>query len=94
MKALATTGKPIILVLNEGRPRIINEIEPLAKAVINAMLPGNYGGDVLANLMAGDANFSGKMPYTYPKEITRYSLMTISRVRTLRRCRVLMIMMP
>lgn len=69
VKALATTGKPIILVLNEGRPRIINEIEPLAKAVINAMLPGNYGGDALANLMAGDANFSGKMPYTYPKEI-------------------------
>ena len=69
VKALATTGKPIILVLNEGRPRIINEIEPLAKAVINAMLPGNYGGDALANLVAGDANFSGKMPYTYPKEI-------------------------
>ena len=69
VKALATTGKPIILVLNEGRPRIVNEIEPLAKAVINAMLPGNYGGDALANLVAGDANFSGKMPYTYPKEI-------------------------
>jgi len=94
VKALATTGKPIILVLNEGRPRIINEIEPLAKAVINAMLPGNYGGDALANLVAGDANFSGKMPYTFRKKSTRYSLMTISRVRTLRRCRVLMIMMP
>ena len=69
MKALAATGKPVILVLNEGRPRIVNEIEPLAKAVINTMLPGNYGGDALANLVAGDANFSGKMPYTYPKEI-------------------------
>lgn len=69
VKALAKTGKPIILVLNEGRPRILAEIEPLAKAVINVMLPGNYGGDALANLMAGDANFSGKMPYTYPKEI-------------------------
>ena len=69
VKALAATGKPVVLVLNEGRPRIVNEIEPLAKAVINTMLPGNYGGDALANLVAGDANFSGKMPYTYPKEI-------------------------
>lgn len=69
VKALAATGKPIILILNEGRPRIIAEIEPLAKAVVNIMLPGNYGGDALANLIAGDANFSGKMPYTYPKEI-------------------------
>lgn len=69
VKALAKTGKPIILVLNEGRPRIISEIEPLAKAVVNIMLPGNYGGDALANLIAGDVNFSGKMPYTYPKEI-------------------------
>lgn len=69
VKALAQTGKPIILILNEGRPRIMAEIEPLAKAIINIMLPGNYGGDALANLIAGDANFSGKMPYTYPKEI-------------------------
>lgn len=69
IKALATTGKPIIMILNEGRPRIINEIEPLAKAVVNIMLPGNYGGDALANLIAGDTNFSGKMPYTYPKDI-------------------------
>ena len=69
VKALAKTGKPIILILNEGRPRIIADIEPLSKAVVNVMLPGNYGGDALANLVAGDANFSGKMPYTYPKEI-------------------------
>lgn len=69
VKALATTGKPVVLVLNEGRPRIINDIEPVAKAVINVMLPGNYGGDALANLLAGDVNFSGKMPYTYPKYI-------------------------
>lgn len=69
VKALAKTGKPVILVLNEGRPRIIADIEPLSKAVVNVMLPGNYGGDALANLVAGDANFSGKMPYTYPKEI-------------------------
>ena len=69
VKALAKTGKPVILVLNEGRPRLIADIEPLAKAVVNTMLPGNYGGDALANLIAGDANFSGKMPFTYPKEI-------------------------
>ena len=69
VKALAATGKPVILILNQGRPRIINDIVPLAKAVINVMLPGNYGGDALANLLAGDANFSGKMPFTYPNHI-------------------------
>ena len=69
VKALAKTGKPIILVLNEGRPRLIADIEPLAKAIVNTLIPGNYGGDALANLLSGDANFSAKMPYTYPKEI-------------------------
>lgn len=69
VKALAETGKPIVLVLNEGRPRIIADIEPLAKAVVDIFLPANYGADALANLLAGDANFSAKMPYTYPKEI-------------------------
>ena len=69
VKELAKTGKPMILVLNEGRPRLIADIEPLAKAVVDILIPGNYGGDALANLLAGDANFSGKMPYTYPKEI-------------------------
>ena len=69
VKALAKTGKPIVLVLNEGRPRLIADIEPLAKAIVHIMLPGNYGGDALANLLAGDANFSAKLPYTYPKEI-------------------------
>ena len=69
VKALAKTGKPIVMVLNEGRPRLIADIEPLAKAVVDILIPGNYGGDALANLLAGDANFSAKMPYTYPKEI-------------------------
>lgn len=69
VKELAKTGKPIILILNEGRPRLIADIEPLAKAVVNILIPGNYGGDALANLLAGDANFSAKMPYTYPREI-------------------------
>lgn len=67
VKALAKTGKPIVLILNEGRPRIINDIEPLATAIINVLLPGNFGGDALANILAGDANPSAKMPYTYPK---------------------------
>lgn len=69
VKTFATAGKPIILVLNEGRPRIIADIEPLAKGVIDIMLPGNFGGDALARLMAGDINFSGKLPFTYPREI-------------------------
>ncbi len=69
VKALAKTGKPIVLVLNEGRPRLIADIEPLAKAVVHIFLPGNYGGDALANLLAGEANFSARLPYTYPKEI-------------------------
>ena len=69
VKELAKTGKPIILVLNEGRPRLISDIEPLAKAVVHTFLPGNYGGDALANLLSGEANFSAKMPYTYPREI-------------------------
>lgn len=69
VKALAQTGKPVILVLNEGRPRLIADIEPLAQGIINILIPGNMGGDALADLVSGKSNFSGKMPYTYPKEI-------------------------
>lgn len=69
VKALAQTGKPVILVLNEGRPRLISDIEPLAQGIIDILIPGNMGGDALANLVSGKSNFSGKMPYTYPKEI-------------------------
>ena len=69
IKELAKTGKPIILVLNEGRPRLIADIEPLAKSIVHIFLPGNYGADALVNLLSGDENFSAKMPYTYPKEI-------------------------
>ena len=69
VRKLASSGKPVILVLNEGRPRIIGDIEPLAKAVVDVMLPSNYGGDALAALLAGDENFSGKLPFTYPKYI-------------------------
>lgn len=69
VKALAKTGKPVILVLNEGRPRLIADIEPLAQGIIDVLIPGNMGGDALVNLVSGKSNFSGKMPYTYPKEI-------------------------
>lgn len=69
VKALAKTGKPIVLILNEGRPRIIEDIEPLAKAVVDIILPGNYGADALANLLAGDVNFSAKLPLTYPSKV-------------------------
>jgi beta-glucosidase len=69
VKALAATGKPIILILNEGRPRLIGDIEPLAKAVVDVMLPSNYGGEALASLLSGDVNFSGKLPFTYSKHI-------------------------
>ena len=69
VKELAKTGKPVILVLNEGRPRLIADIEPLAQGVIDILIPGNMGGDALVSLVSGKSNFSGKMPYTYPKEI-------------------------
>ena len=66
-KALLKTGKPVILVLNEGRPRLIRSIEPETKAVIQLYLPGNYGADALADILTGEVNPSGKLPYTYPK---------------------------
>lgn len=69
VKELAKTGKPVVLVLNEGRPRLIADIEPLAQGVIDILIPGNMGGDALVSLVSGKSNFSGKIPYTYPKEI-------------------------
>ena len=74
VKALAATGKPLVLVLNEGRPRIVDELVPLADAVIVAMLPGNYGGDALAALMSGKENFSGQLPFTYPKYSNKHAV--------------------
>ena len=74
VKALAATGKPLVLVLNEGRPRIVDELIPLADAVIVAMLPGNYGADALAALVSGRENFSGKLPFTYPKYSNKHGV--------------------
>ncbi len=86
VKALAATGKPVILILNEGRPRLINDIEPLAAAVIDMFLPGNFGGDALANILTGDANPSAKMPYTYPRHsaaLTTYDYKVSEEVNTM-----------
>ena len=65
--AMIKTGKPVIIVLNEGRPRIINRIEPGAAAVLDIYLPSNFGADALADILTGDINPSGKLPITYPK---------------------------
>jgi beta-glucosidase len=67
VRRLAEAGKPIVLVLTEGRPRIVRDIAPLCAAVVHTFLPSNYGGTALARLLAGDADFTGRMPYTYPK---------------------------
>lgn len=69
VKALAQTGKPLILILNEGRPRVISDIEPLARSIVSVLLPGNYGGDALARLLTGKADFSGRLPYSYPRNV-------------------------
>ena len=69
VRDLSATGKPIVLILNEGRPRLVGDIEPLAAAVVDVMLPSNFGADALAALLSGDENFSGKLPFTYSKHI-------------------------
>lgn len=66
-RKLAATGKPVVLVLNEGRPRIISRFEPQMQAIVQAYQPGNFGGDVLADMLYGDVNPSGKLPYNYPR---------------------------
>jgi beta-glucosidase len=66
-ESLFKTGKPVILILNEGRPRIIRKIEPGAAAVLHIYLPGNFGADALADILTGDVNPSGKLPITYPR---------------------------
>jgi len=66
-QALAKTGKPVILVLAEGRPRIVTDAESLSAATLMAYLPGNEGGDAIASVLFGDVNPSGKLPITYPR---------------------------
>ncbi len=67
VRELSKTGKPIVLVLNEGRPRVFSDIEPLTNAVVQIFLPGSYGSYSLADILYGEVNPSGKLPYTYPK---------------------------
>lgn len=64
---LSKTGKPIILVLLEGRPRVINSIEPKMNSILVAMLPGMEGGRAIADILFGDYNPDGKLPFSYPK---------------------------
>ncbi len=73
VKALAATGKPVIMILNQGRPRVVAELVPLAKSIVNVMLPGNYGGDALAGLLSGKVNSSGRLSYTYPSCCNGYT---------------------
>jgi beta-glucosidase len=64
---LTKTGKPVILVLFESRPRIFTKVEAALKAVIMGYRPGNEGGRALVDLLYGDANPSGRLPFTYPR---------------------------
>ncbi|HEY5462365.1 MAG TPA: glycoside hydrolase family 3 N-terminal domain-containing protein [Hanamia sp.] len=66
-EAMIKTGKPVILILNEGRPRIINKIVGGIPGILDVYLPGNYGADALADILIGDVNPSGKLPITYPR---------------------------
>jgi beta-glucosidase len=66
-EAIEATGKPVVLVLVEGRPRIINRIVDKAGAVLMAYNPGNEGGQAVADVLFGDFNPSGKLPFTYPR---------------------------
>jgi beta-glucosidase len=67
VRELSKTGIPIVLVLVEGRPKIINSIEPLSSAVLQAYLPGDQGGRAVSDILFGVVNPSGKLPYTYPR---------------------------
>jgi beta-glucosidase len=67
IRIAAETGKPVLMVLVQGRPRLISKVEPLVPAIINTYLPSNYGAEALVSLVFGEANFSGRLPYTYPR---------------------------
>ena len=74
VKACAATGKPVVMILNEGRPRVVREVEPYAGAIVDILLPGNFGADALAALLCGEENFSAKLPFTYPKYVNKFAV--------------------
>jgi beta-glucosidase len=74
VEALAKTGKPIVLVLLEGRPRIVNRIVHQCQSIIMAYLPGMEGGSVLADILFGDVNPSGKLSFSYPRYVNNFTL--------------------
>ena len=65
-KEMLKANKKVILVLSGGRPRIISKISSQVDAIVQTYLPGLYGADALADILIGDVNPSGKLPYTYP----------------------------
>lgn len=67
VKAVHSTGVPIIAVFIEGRPRIFNDIEPMLDAIVMAYLPGDYGADAIAKVLDGSHNPSGRLPFTWPR---------------------------
>ena len=74
VEALAATGKPVIVVLTEGRPRLITKIAGQVAAIVMAYLPGLEGGPAIANILSGDVNPSGKLPITYPRYPNDFTL--------------------
>lgn len=73
VRVAAASGKQVVMVLNEGRARVISDVEPLAQAIVDILLPGSEGGDALAALLSGEENFSGRLPYTYPRDVNSLS---------------------
>jgi beta-glucosidase len=67
VKELQEMGKPVILIFLFGKPHIIRELEPKSSAILNAYLPGDFGGEAITEIIFGKVNPSGKLPYTYPK---------------------------
>jgi len=74
VNAIHATGKPLVVLLAEGRPRIIRDIVDKAPAIVAAFLPGMEGGTAIAEVLAGEVNPSGKLPITYPKHVNDFTL--------------------